>query len=221
MLGRLLAGRDVLVVRCTSFWRGKQARLELMNEPTREGREGGGVCRYHRSTAERWSSGGGGEPVEASRQVLVDADACPRAALAVLRSLQSEYGYRLVTVASFNHVLTGPDHVVVGNGPDEADLALANRTRPGDIVVTQDWGLAALALAKGARALSPKGLVYSPGNIDFLLDERSTKAKVRRRGGRTKGPAARTAEDDEHFTAVMRLILDGREVLPVENRRFR
>lgn len=140
-------------------------------------------------------------------QVLVDADACPRSVLAILHRLQPEYGFRLITVASFHHELAGPDHVVVGDGPDEADLALVNRIHWGDIVVTQDWGLAALALARGAQALSPTGFIFKAGNIDFLLEERHTKAKVRRQVGRTKGPAARSAADDERFrTAVCSLL---------------
>lgn len=161
-------------------------------------------------------------------QVIVDADACPRGAMAILRRLQREYGYRLVTVASFHHVIVagathadacgGDDsgagdnrveHVTVGDGPDEADLAVVNRARPDDIVVTQDWGLAALVLGKGAQCLSPSGHVYTPERIEFQLDERHTKAKHRRAGGRTRGPRARTAADDERFERTFRVLLEG------------
>lgn len=146
--------------------------------------------------------------------VIVDADACPSGAMTILRRLRREYGYTLVTVASFHHQIGGGDeenmeHVTVGDGPDEADLAVVNRARPGDIVVTQDWGLAALVLGKGARCLSPTGYVYTPQRIDFQLDERHVKAKHRRAGGRTKGPRARTAADDERFERALRRLLDG------------
>lgn len=147
-------------------------------------------------------------------QVIVDADACPRGAMDVLRRLRREYGYRLVTVASFHHHIGGTgeegvEHVTVGDAPDEADLAVVNRARPGDIVVTQDWGLAALVLGKGARCLSPTGHVYTKQRIDFQLEERHLKAKHRRAGGRTKGPRARTAADDERFERALRRLLEG------------
>lgn len=142
-----------------------------------------------------------------TRQVIVDADACPRGALRIMQRLQPEYGYRLITVASFHHVIHGTEHVTVGDGPDEADLAVANRVRRGDIVVTQDWGLAALVMGKGAHCLSPKGMIYTPDRIDFLLDERHIKAKHRRGGGRTRGPQARTPGDDERFEQALRQLL--------------
>lgn len=141
------------------------------------------------------------------KRVLVDADACPRSVLTILRCLQSEYGFRLTTVASFNHDIAGEDHVMVGDGPDEADLALLNRTRKGDIVITQDWGLAALVLARGGLALSPWGHEYKSDRIDFMLDERYKKAKVRRAGLQTRGPAKRTAEDDLRFERTLRRLL--------------
>lgn len=143
--------------------------------------------------------------------VIVDADACPRGAMEVLRRLRREYGYRLVTIASFHHRLAadeeGLEHVTVGDGPDEADWAVVNRARPGDIVVTQDWGVAALALGKGARCLSPTGYIFTNRRIDFQLDERHIKAKLRRSGGRTKGPRARIAADDRRFEQALRKLL--------------
>lgn len=131
----------------------------------------------------------------------------------ILRTLQREYGYRLVTVASFHHNVgagdeDGVEHVTVGDGPDAADFAVVNRTRPGDIVVTQDWGLAALVLSKGASCLTPTGYVFSQQRIEFQLDERHIKAKHRRAGGRTKGPRARTAADDEKFERALRRLLE-------------
>jgi uncharacterized protein YaiI (UPF0178 family) len=141
------------------------------------------------------------------RQVIVDADACPRAVRAILTQLQPVYGYELVTIASFNHELSGTHHITVGNGPDEADLAVVNRTHAGDIIVTQDYGLASLVLAKGAKAISPKGLVYTNDNIDFLLAERHTQAVYRRQGRHTRGPKARTQDDDATFMAAFKRLL--------------
>ena len=136
-------------------------------------------------------------------RVLIDADACPRKVMEIVREVQGEYGYELVIVSSFNHrhSIEGPGvrHVYVGDEDQAADLALINRTLPRDIVVTQDWGLAAVIVGRGAKALDPNGRVFAEQNIDFLLEERHLKAKYRRGGGRTKGPAARTKENDLRF----------------------
>ncbi len=132
-------------------------------------------------------------------KVIVDADACPRSCLRILKSLQGSWGYHLLTISSVDHQIESDHHIMVGKGKDNTDLAVINNTRRGDIVVTQDWGLAALVLGKGAFAVSPTGRRFTEANIDFLLEERSIKAKFRRAGGRTKGPSARTARDDQRF----------------------
>jgi uncharacterized protein YaiI (UPF0178 family) len=87
----------------------------------------------------------------------------------------------------------------VGDGFQEADIKIVNLAEAGDIVVTGDWGLAAMVLGKGAKCLSPIGREFHPERVDFLLAERDLKAKFRRGGGRTKGPRKRTREDDRQF----------------------
>ncbi|OPY58236.1 MAG: hypothetical protein A4E55_01055 [Pelotomaculum sp. PtaU1.Bin035] len=132
-------------------------------------------------------------------KIIVDADAIPRNALEICRQAATEFSVSLVTVASFNHQIESEHHVVVGNAPQEADLQVVNLTREGDIVVTQDWGLAAMVIGKGAAAVSPAGRIFNPATVDFLLEERELKARHRRSGGRTKGPAKRTVKDDNNF----------------------
>ncbi len=132
-------------------------------------------------------------------KIIVDADATPKNALEICRRAAAEYSIPLITVASFNHRIESGRHVVVGNAPQEADIQVINLTAKGDVVVTQDWGLAAIVLGKGARALSPAGRIYRHDTIGFLLEERDLKAKFRRSGGRTKGPKKRTAADDQKF----------------------
>ena len=82
-----------------------------------------------------------------------------------------------------------------------------NLTEPYDVVVTQDWGLAAMALGKNAKVLSTTGREFRPETIEFLLEEREMKAKLRRAGGRTKGPKKRTYEDDQVFQMNLEEIL--------------
>lgn len=143
------------------------------------------------------------------QRILVDADACPRGAMAILKELQKDIGFELMTVASFNHHLPGANHLVVGDESQAADIAIINKVTAGDIVITQDWGLAAMVLGKQARAVSPTGYIFSEQTIDFMLEERHLKASLRRSGKRTKGPAARNGEDDRRFReAVCRLITE-------------
>lgn len=132
-------------------------------------------------------------------KILVDADACPRPVLRTCFRIASAYDTPVWTVASFDHNIESDYHVVVGNASQEADLKIMNLTEAGDIVVTQDWGLAAMVMGKGARALSPAGFIYKADAMDFLLEEREIKARIRRAGGRTKGPKKRTADDDKRF----------------------
>ena len=101
-----------------------------------------------------------------------------------------------MTVAYFSHEIESDCHITVGGDSQAADIKTVNMTERGDIVVTQDIGLAAIVLAKGGLAIGPAGQEYREENIDSALAEREIKAKFRRSGGRTKGPSKRTAEDD-------------------------
>lgn len=133
-------------------------------------------------------------------RIIVDADACHKKVKSIITVTAQQYKTEVIMVASFNHQLEGDFRVIVaGNEPQAVDLAVINLTGKKDIVVTQDWGLAAVILGKGARVISPLGMIYRNDKIEFLLEQRHLKAKIRRSGGRTKGPSARTAEDDEAF----------------------
>ena len=102
----------------------------------------------------------------------------------------------------------GIQTVTVSKGADSVDFALVNMIKKGDIAVTQDYGLAAMCLAKGAAVLNQNGMLYTDDNIDALLLARYTAKKIRNSGGRLKGNAKRTKALDEAFsTALERLIL--------------
>ena len=92
------------------------------------------------------------------------------------------------------------DVVDVSVGADSADFAIVEQLQPGDVVVTQDIGLASMALGRGAAAIGVRGRVYSKATIDMDLFIRHEEKKVRRAGGRTHGPAAFTDEDRARFT---------------------
>jgi uncharacterized protein YaiI (UPF0178 family) len=97
--------------------------------------------------------------------------------------------------------------ITVARGADSADLMLVNLVHRNDIVVTQDYGLAALCLARGARPLDQNGRIYDESNIDSLLGMRHISQKIRRAGGRTKGPSKRTKEQDEWFEQSLEKLL--------------
>ncbi|WP_347488432.1 YaiI/YqxD family protein [Desulfoscipio sp. XC116] len=143
-------------------------------------------------------------------KIIVDADACPKNALLICSRLSSDYRIALHTIASFNHNICSDHHTTVGNASQETDLAVMNITARGDIVVTQDGGLAAMVLGKGAAALSPGGKIFRKETIVFLLEERATKARLRRSGGHTRGPRKRTPEDDKQFAASLRRLIEER-----------
>lgn len=134
-------------------------------------------------------------------KVLVDADACP-----VVKIIEEEAAKRQIPVILFcdtNHVLFSDYSEVklIGAGADAVDFALVNQCSEGDIVVTQDYGLAAMVLSKRAKAIHQSGRWYTEDNIERLLAERAMAKKARRASSKhhLKGPAKRTAEDDVRF----------------------
>lgn len=101
----------------------------------------------------------------------------------------------------------GARTLTVSKGADSVDFALVNLAEPGDIVVTQDYGLAAMCLARSAVPLNQDGMEYTADNIDALLLARHTAKKIRSAGGRLKGPQKRTTEQDRRFEGSLRRLL--------------
>ncbi len=145
-------------------------------------------------------------------KILVDADACPKSVLRICLNVGHKYDVPIWTVASFDHYIESDHHIIVGTDPQEADLKIINSTEAGDAVVTQDWGLAAIVVGKGARCLGPGGREFRSEKMEFLLEEREIKAKFRRSGGRTKGPKKRTLEDDRRFEGCLEKIVSQQKV---------
>ncbi len=146
-------------------------------------------------------------------KIYVDADACPVTHIA--EHVAKEHGIPVVLLCDTNHVLNSDysEIRVIGAGADAVDIALIILCQRGDIVVTQDYGVAALALGKGAKAIHQSGRWYTDENIDGLLMERHM-AKVARRKSKNhlKGPAKRTEEDNRRFEeSFRRLIMNSRE----------
>jgi uncharacterized protein YaiI (UPF0178 family) len=134
-------------------------------------------------------------------RILVDADACP--VVRLVEQIACRHGVPVTLICDDNHVMFSDTSEVriVGAGADAVDFALINLCRAGDIVVTQDYGVAALALGRGAQAIHQSGKLYTADNIDGMLMQRHIARKVRMSSGKHhfKGPKKRTREDDEAF----------------------
>lgn len=134
-------------------------------------------------------------------KIFVDADACP--VIDIVEDIATKYNIPVTLLCDTNHVLTSDysEVVVVGAGADAVDYKLTSICHRGDIVVTQDYGVAAMALGKGAFAIHQSGKWYTNENIDQMLMERHLNKKARRASSRNhiKGPRKRTEEDDQRF----------------------
>ena len=132
--------------------------------------------------------------------VLIDADACPVIKITVELCQRFRIPCCLLCDTSHKIEYKGATTLTFDKGSDSVDFALVNRISQGDLVITQDYGVAALALGKGARAIHQSGKWYTDDNIDGLLMERHLAKKARRSGKHhLKGPAKRTEEDDRRF----------------------
>jgi len=141
-------------------------------------------------------------------QILVDADACPVKDIIIKIAKHSDIPVTMLIDTSHELKDEYCKIITVDRDRDSVDFALMKLLTRDDIVVTQDFGLAALVLGKGATVLNQNGLIYTNDNIDKLLFERFLGQKVRRGGGRTTNPKKRTKEDNERFAAALLSLID-------------
>lgn len=132
-------------------------------------------------------------------KILIDADGCP--VLDIVINLGYKYNIKTIIMCDTSHIINkiGIETIVLSKGSDSVDFALINKVSKGDIVVTQDYGLAAMVLSKGGYTINQNGLIYSNENINQLLFSRHLSKKIRNSGQRIKGPKKRTKEDDVKF----------------------
>ncbi|OCA86807.1 YaiI/YqxD family protein [Pradoshia sp. D12] len=143
-------------------------------------------------------------------KIYVDADACP--VKDIIISEASDFEIQVILVTSFSHFSnaeqpSGVKTIYVDSGADAADFRIVKLVEKGDIIVTQDYGLASLGLAKGIIVLHHKGFRYTNENIDQLLQTRYLSAMARKGGQRTKGPKPFTAEDREQFRNLFKQVI--------------
>ena len=119
--------------------------------------------------------------------ILIDADGCPVVNLTL--QIAKQFSVPVIILCDTSHQIEreGAQTLVFDKGADSVDFALVNRVKPGDIVVTQDCGLASMCLAKRARVLNQNGLEYTADNIDALMLRRYENKKLLRAGKHPKG----------------------------------
>lgn len=143
-------------------------------------------------------------------RILIDADACPVTNITI--GVAKEKGLPVVILCDTNHVLNSEyaDVIVVGQGADAVDFVLLNQAQRNDIVVTQDYGVAAMVLGKQAHPIHQSGRWYTNENIDQMLFERHLSKKERRSSSkfRGKGPKKRVQEDDIRFEESLRKLIE-------------
>ena len=143
-------------------------------------------------------------------RILVDADACP--VVRITEQVAKEKGIPVTLLCDTNHVLQSDysEVITVGAGADAVDFKLVSICQKGDLVVTQDYGVAAMILGKGAYGIHQSGKWYTNENIDQMLMEchMAKKAMNAKKKHHLKGTAKRTAEDDQHFEDSLRILID-------------
>lgn len=140
-------------------------------------------------------------------KVLIDADACPVTDIAI--GLCRRFRVECIVLCDTAHQLhrEGAVTLVFDKGSDSVDFALVNRAEMGDIVITQDYGLASMCLSRQARVLHQDGWAYTPENIEGLLFQRYAAREYRAAGGRTKGPSKRLKRQDDAFREALEAML--------------
>ena len=139
--------------------------------------------------------------------ILIDADGCPVVDLTLQTA--AKYNVPVLILCDTAHQIQrdGAQTLTFDKGADSVDFALVNRVHPGDFVITQDYGLASMCLARRARVLNQNGLEYTSENIDSLLFRRHENKKLLRAGKHPKGTPKRTKEQDRVYKSTLENIL--------------
>lgn len=135
--------------------------------------------------------------------ILIDADGCPVVDLTVQTAAKYKVPVLILCDTAHQIQRDGAQTLTFDKGADSVDFALVNRVHPGDLVITQDYGLASMCLARCAHVLNQNGLEYTPENIDGLLFRRHENKKLLRAGKHPKGASKRTKEQDRAYKSTL------------------
>lgn len=133
-------------------------------------------------------------------RIIIDGDSCP--VINIIEKVSREYNIEAILFCSYCHIPNekyNMEYKIVDSEPQAADMEIINFIDKDDIIVTQDYGLAALVLSKGASAISTNGYIYLNEKMDILLYNRHLSAEIRKMKGRVKGPPKRKESDNFKF----------------------
>ena len=132
-------------------------------------------------------------------KIIIDGDACP--GISIIEKVAKLYEIPVIIFCDIIHFILSNYSIVriVDSGFQSVDIYVVNEVEENDVVISQDYGVAAMCLSKNARVINPKGYIYNEGNIDRLLEERHISQKIRRSGGKTINPKKRTDEDNRRL----------------------
>ena len=137
-------------------------------------------------------------------RIIIDGDACPQSVKRICEKNAKKYGLELKIIVDMEHFLESDfDVIVVENGRDAVDFKIVEIFKKNDILVTQDYGLASIVLPKAKGIVHTAGFEIDANNIDTLLQSRYIGQRIRKTGGRTKGPSKRIKEQDEKFEKIL------------------
>ena len=141
-------------------------------------------------------------------RILIDGDGCPVVDLTI--KISRKFNIEVIIMCDTSHIFNkdGAKTMVFSKGADSVDFALINLLKKDDIVITQDYGLAAMAISKASYVINQNGWIYSNEKIYRLVYSSNSATKIRKSGGRTKGPKKRTKEDDLNFERTLTEICD-------------
>ena len=143
-----------------------------------------------------------------SMKILIDADGSPVVEETI--EIAKEYKIDVLIVKNFAHEIHSDYAKVISVdiSRDSADFYIVNHVDPGDIVITQDYGLAAMCLSKEAIAINQNGLVYDEDNIDGMLNRRHLHQSLRRQNKYLSKPKKRKPKSNLSFKESLRELLD-------------
>ncbi|WP_294152623.1 YaiI/YqxD family protein [uncultured Clostridium sp.] len=132
-------------------------------------------------------------------KIIIDGDASP--GISIIEKIAESYKIPVIIFCDIHHFIQSDYSMVriVDSGFQSVDMYVANETKANDIVISQDYGVAAICLSKKAAVMNTKGYIYNNDNIERLLEERHIYQKIRKGGGRTANPKKRTSEDDDRL----------------------
>lgn len=131
--------------------------------------------------------------------IFIDGDGCP--VIEITINIAKKYNIDVIIVSDTSHIYNYEDVkiLIVSKGADNADFLIVNKAVKDDIVITQDYGLAAMCLSKNIVAVNQNGFIYNNRNIDIMLLNRHISKKIRKSGGKTSNIKKRTSADNEKF----------------------